>query len=175
MRDFISNTLLEKIPMARRSPFALAVIACGGLVLASCNMMGSSSKNTATSAARGVPFGAALSGRDEVPPANSRFATGEVQVSYDQASKSITWKVTFGGLTSAATAAHLHGPAAPGANAGVVVTLTPRNMFPIVSPLEGSATLTDEQAADLMAGKWYANIHTASNPNGEIRGQLLPK
>jgi hypothetical protein len=96
-------------------------------------------------------------------------------VNYDQASKTIIWKVTFSGLTGAATAAHLHGPAAPGANATVIVTLTPRNMFPITSPLEGSATLTDQQAADLMAGKWYANIHTVNNPNGEIRGQLLPK
>jgi hypothetical protein len=96
-------------------------------------------------------------------------------VSYDQVSKKITWKVAFGNLTSTATAAHLHGPATPGANAGVVVTLTPRNMFPVVSPLEGSATLTDQQAADLMAGKWYANVHTANNPTGEIRGQLLPK
>jgi hypothetical protein len=161
--------------MARQSPFAPAVIACAALALASCNMMGSSSKNAATTASKGSPFGATLSGRDEVPPANSRFATGEAQVSYDQSSKTIIWKVTFSGLTSAATAAHLHGPAAPGSNAGVVVTLTPRNMFPITSPLEGSATLTDQQAADLMAGKWYANIHTASNPNGEVRGQLLPK
>jgi hypothetical protein len=161
--------------MRRRSPFALATIACAALALASCNTMGSSSKATATNAAQGVPFGATLSGRDAVPPANSRFATGEAQVSYDQASKTITWKVTFAGLTSPATAAHLHGPAAPGAVAGVVVTLTPRNMFPIASPLEGSATLTDQQAADLTSGKWYANIHTTKNPNGEIRGQLLPK
>jgi hypothetical protein len=158
--------------MACRSPFAVATIACAALALASCNMMGSSRKNAAP---KGSPFGATLSGRDEVPPTNSRFASGDVQVSYDQASKTITWKATFGGLTSAATAAYLHGPAAPGANAGVVVTLTPRNMYPVVSPLEGSATLTDQQAADLVAGKWYANIHTANNPNGEIRGQLLPK
>ncbi len=161
--------------MAQRSPFALATIACAAIALAGCNMMGSSNKNAAASTARGVPLGATLSGRDEVPPANSRFATGEAQVNYDQASKTIIWKVTFSGLTGAATAAHLHGSAAPDANATVVVTLTPRNMFPITSPLEGSATLTDQQATDLMAGKWYANIHTANNPNGEIRGQLLPK
>ena len=40
------------------------------------------------------------------------------------------------------------------------------------SPVEGSATLTDAQAADLMAGKYYVNIHTAANPGGEIRGQV---
>jgi len=159
--------------MVRRSPFALVAVTC--VALGSCSMMGSSSKNTVTSAAKGIQFGATLSGRDEVPPTNSRAAAGEVQVSYDQARKAITWKVSFGNLTSTATAAHLHGPAMPGANAGVVVTLTPRNMYPVVSPLEGSATLTDQQAADLMAGRWYANIHTVNNPTGEIRGQLLPK
>ena len=37
----------------------------------------------------------------------------------------------------------------------------------------GTATLTDQQAADLMAGRWYANVHTAQNPTGEIRGQML--
>ncbi|OIQ70334.1 CHRD domain protein [mine drainage metagenome] len=40
------------------------------------------------------------------------------------------------------------------------------------SPAEGSATLTDAQAADLMAGKYYINVHTAANPTGEIRGQV---
>jgi hypothetical protein len=36
----------------------------------------------------------------------------------------------------------------------------------------GEATLTPEQVADLLAGKWYANIHTQANPGGEIRGQV---
>jgi hypothetical protein len=40
------------------------------------------------------------------------------------------------------------------------------------SPFEGEATLNDAQASDLMAGKWYINIHTAANKGGEIRGQV---
>ena len=43
----------------------------------------------------------------------------------------------------------------------------------MVSPLKGEATLTDAQAADLAAGKWYFNIHTAANKGGEIRGQVM--
>ena len=40
------------------------------------------------------------------------------------------------------------------------------------SPITGTATLTPAQAADLAAGKWYVNLHTAANPGGEIRGQV---
>jgi hypothetical protein len=71
-------------------------------------------------------------------------------------------------LSGPATAAHFHGPAEPGKNAGVKVPIPNAT----ASPTEGSATLTDEQAADLMAGKYYVNVHTAANPGGEIRGQV---
>jgi hypothetical protein len=43
----------------------------------------------------------------------------------------------------------------------------------VQSPIEGTATLTENQAADLLSGKWYANIHTAANPGGELRGQMM--
>jgi hypothetical protein len=41
-----------------------------------------------------------------------------------------------------------------------------------VSPIDGTATLTADQVKDLLAGKWYFNVHTAQNPGGEIRGQI---
>ncbi|MDB5484322.1 MAG: hypothetical protein JWR29_226, partial [Tardiphaga sp.] len=71
-------------------------------------------------------------------------------------------------LTGPATMAHFHGPAEAGKNASVAVPITPAT-----SPSEGSATLTDAQAADLMAGKYYINVHTEANKGGEIRGQVL--
>ena len=80
----------------------------------------------------------------------------------------MAWTVNYSGLTGPATGAHFHGPAAISENAGVVVPLTGS----LASPITGSATLTDAQAADLMAGKWYFNVHTAANPGGEIRGQV---
>jgi CHRD domain len=111
---------------------------------------------------------ATLDGKSEVP-ANTSAGTGTADIDYDAASKKLTWKVTYSGLSGPATAAHFHGPAAAGANAGVKVPIA----NPATSPVEGSATLTDEQAADLTAGKYYINIHTAANPGGEIRGQVM--
>ena len=113
----------------------------------------------------------ALSGANEVPPTTST-GKGEANVSYDKATKKLTYKLTYSGLTGDATAAHFHGPAAAGANAGVVI---PIGSGAPASPVEGSATLTDAQAADLLAGKWYVNVHTKANPGGEIRGQVVAK
>ena len=108
-----------------------------------------------------------LDGKSEVPP-NTSAGTGTADLDYDAASKKLSWKITYSGLSRPATAAHFHGPAAAGANAGVKVPIA----NPGTSPVEGSATLTDEQAADLTGGKYYINIHTAANPGGEIRGQV---
>jgi hypothetical protein len=109
-----------------------------------------------------------MTSAQEVPPNGSK-GTGAADFTYNTATKEITWSVTTSGLSANAVAAHIHGPAAPGSNAGVVVNLAPNGM---TNPLKGTATLTDAQAADLMAGKDYVNVHTAANPGGEIRGQI---
>jgi hypothetical protein len=110
---------------------------------------------------------ATLNGKSEVP-ANTSAATGNADIDYDAATKKLTWKLTYSGLSGPATAAHFHGPAETSKNAGVAVAIPNATS----SPAEGSATLTDAQAADLMAGKYYVNVHTAANPGGEIRGQV---
>jgi hypothetical protein len=112
-------------------------------------------------------FKAALKGADEVPP-NTTTGTGTVTVTYDPATKVLTWDGSYSGLSGPATAAHFHGPAEPGKNAGVAVAITPAT-----SPLKGTATLTDAQASDLEAGRWYVNVHTEANKGGELRGQLV--
>jgi hypothetical protein len=111
---------------------------------------------------------AALDSKSEVPP-NASTGTGTADIDYDAATKKLTWKLTYSGLSGPATAAHFHGPAESGKNAGVAVAIPNATS----SPAEGSATLTDAQAADLMAGKYYVNVHTAANPGGEIRGQVM--
>ena len=110
---------------------------------------------------------ATLDGKSEVPP-NTSAGTGTADIDYDPASKKLSWKLTYSGLSGPVTAAHFHGPAAAGANAGVKVPI-PNT----ASGSEGSATLNDEQAADLVGGKYYVNVHTAANPGGEIRGQVM--
>jgi hypothetical protein len=112
-------------------------------------------------------FKAPLTASDEVPPNQSK-ATGNIEATYDTATKKLSWKGSYSGLTGPETAAHFHGPAGPGKNAGVVVPVDAAK-----SPFEGSATLTEPQAADLTKGEWYFNVHTAENKGGEIRGQMV--
>jgi hypothetical protein len=107
-----------------------------------------------------------LTSASEVPP-NTSPGKGTADVTYDTTSKLLTWKVTYSGLTGPATMAHFHGPAEAGKNAAVVIPFRDA-----ASGAEGSATLTDAQAADLMAGKMYINVHTEANKGGEIRGQV---
>jgi hypothetical protein len=114
-----------------------------------------------------MAFKAKLDAASSVPPNDSK-GTGDAQVSYDTATKMLTWTVDFSALTGPATAAHFHGPAEPGKNAPVVILIANNP----TSPAKGSATLTDAQAADLMAGRWYVNVHTMEHRGGEIRGWL---
>jgi hypothetical protein len=100
---------------------------------------------------------------------NDSKGTGTAEVTYDTASKTLAWTINFDGLTGPSTMAHFHGPAAPGANAGVALMIGTNP----TSPAKGTATLTDAQAADLQGGRWYINIHTSANPRGEIRGQVV--
>jgi hypothetical protein len=104
-----------------------------------------------------------------VTPTNDSKGTGSAVVTFDPATKTLTWDIDFDGLTGPPTMAHFHGPAAPGANAGVALMIGANP----TSPAKGTATLTDAQAADLQAGRWYINIHTAANRGGEIRGQVV--
>lgn len=111
-------------------------------------------------------FTGTLSGAAEVPPV-AGSGNGSAQVTLDPASKQVTYKVTYSGLSGPAAAAHIHCGAAAGANAGVAVAFKDA-----ASPISGSAAMTDAQIADLEAGKCYVNVHTAANKGGELRAQL---
>jgi hypothetical protein len=104
----------------------------------------------------------------EVPP-NDSAATGTLEGTLDTDSKVLKYTVTYEGLTGPATGAHFHGPADATATAPPVVPV-PEDM--LASPIEGEATLTEDQIAEVQNHMWYFNIHTAQYPDGEIRGQL---
>ena len=113
-----------------------------------------------------VNLHAELKGSNEVPP-NTSSASGKAEAAFDTNTKVLTYTLTYTGLTGPALGAHFHGPSEAGKNAGIALPFKSAQ-----SPIQGTATLTEAQAADLLAGKWYANIHTAANPGGELRGQM---
>ena len=111
-------------------------------------------------------FQATLSGAQSVPM-TSTAATGTMTAQYQPDTMAMTYKVEYAGLTGPATGAHIHAPAGPGANAPVAIPFASP-----ASPIQGGITLTQAQADQITAGQAYVNIHTAANPNGEIRGQI---
>jgi hypothetical protein len=125
--------------------------------------------STAPAFAEMVNFTADLTGASEVPAVDTS-ATGKLEATLDTESKVFTWTINYEGLSGEATAAHFHGPAAEGANAGPVVPIEGE----LASPITGNVTLTDDQVTQLQGAQWYLNIHTAAHPDGEIRGQVEP-
>ncbi len=154
----MKKLFLNHLPRFATAGLAAGVVGAMGL-LAGCA--------TPNPQANLVAFTTQLRGANEVPP-NKSTGSGSVDAVYNKETRLLRWKANFTGLSGPATGAHFHGPAAIGANAPVALGWT----APIRSPLDGSATLTPAQAADLLDGRWYANIHTAANPAGELRGQM---
>ena len=113
-----------------------------------------------------VKLHANLSGSQEVPPKNTN-ATGTMNGTLDTATKKLTYDISYTGLSGPATMAHIHGPAAAGANAPILVPFQNAT-----SPIAGTMTVNNATEQAIMDGKAYVNVHTAANPGGEIRGQI---
>jgi CHRD domain len=119
-----------------------------------------------------ISFTVPLTGAEQNPPVETP-AKGSAAITYDPATRVVTWAITYSGLSAPATMAHFHGPAEKGKNAPVLIWLSTKGT-PAASPFKGEATLTPEQAQQFTAGEWYVNVHTQEHPGGEIRGQVLP-
>jgi CHRD domain len=119
-----------------------------------------------------VSFTVDLTGAAQVPAVQTG-GSGKADLTFDAATRVVTWTITYSGLSGPATMAHFHGPAAAAANAAVVIWLTQKGGA-VDSPIKGEATLTPEQATQFAAGQWYINVHTKDHPGGEIRGQATP-
>lgn len=113
-----------------------------------------------------------LTGAQEAP-SNTSTATGFGRVTLNAARTQITVSVYYTGLGSNVVGGHVHGPAAAGANAPILFNLSPTTGVAAGSVVGATFSITPAQAADLVNGLHYLNIHTTGFTGGEIRGQLL--
>ncbi|MHB8469739.1 MAG: CHRD domain-containing protein [Gaiellaceae bacterium] len=138
------------------SLFAAAAIAA--LALAALSAAGT----------RGVMgVSAKLTAAEEVPKQAVKDTKATGSFAGRLSGSTLTWRLTFSGLTGAATAAHIH-VGGMGKAGNVVIALC----GPCKSGVKGTAKLTKAVAKDLTKHLLYVNVHTAKNPAGEIRGQL---
>ncbi|HET6602706.1 MAG TPA: CHRD domain-containing protein [Xanthomonadaceae bacterium] len=111
-----------------------------------------------------------LDGGEEVPP-NASLATGFAVLTLEQGATNIRISYRYEGIASGVTGGHIHGPAAAGANAGILFNLAPP-ADTAAQVLDLSFPIDAAQLQDLRDGLWYVNLHSTSFPGGEIRGQL---
>jgi len=158
----------------KRITLVRSALATGALfALAGCSHMHMHDEGSAGgSMAMTQTYVATLTAGEEVPPAAESQGRGTAEVTIDLKTYDVTYKVSWSGLTGPATMGHIHGPAEPGKNAGVVV---PFANVAGASSAEGKGKLDATKYGDLAAGFYYVNIHTAKYPGGEIRGQLKRK
>jgi hypothetical protein len=123
----------------------------------------------AFAAPKGMGWSAKLDAMQEIPHQVVKAPNGKGSFNATLTGNTLKWKLTFSGLTGQATAAHIH-MGAMGKAGGVVVALC----GPCKSGVSGSAKLSKMLETAATKHKLYVNVHTAKNPNGEIRGQVTP-
>jgi len=118
-------------------------------------------------------FNGVLQGSQE-NPANASPGTGAVSLTVDSVTR--IWSLTgnFSGLNGNTTAAHIHGPAAPGVNAAVLTSLTP-TLGVTFGSISGAGTFSVSNYNSLVSELLYVNLHTSSFGGGELRAQLIPE
>jgi hypothetical protein len=114
-----------------------------------------------------VSLGATLDGAHEVPP-NASAAGGYLTAHYSTVTHILKWRLVVNALSTPITRAAFHEPDATGTERAIVSLNLPFDGTMHV----GGATLTEQQAADLLAGRWSIDVQTEKFPAGEIRGQV---
>ncbi|MGZ8543752.1 MAG: CHRD domain-containing protein [Flavisolibacter sp.] len=121
----------------------------------------------------------------QVVPASSSAAQGSIQGTYNPKTKTFNYQVRWSGLSGNISSMHIHGIADKGF---IAIPVAPLSAYPngIVQTITGYSSGTTGlftgslfvdgtvvKLHDLLAGKFYIDIHTAAHPNGEIRGQIM--
>lgn len=116
-----------------------------------------------------------LSGAQEVPAVNTS-GTGTAEISYDPAMKMITYKITWqlGSASATTTNMHFHGSdtGSDTVSSGVALAITGFSTGNSGTLNGVTVALTSVQEAQLLAGKWYVNIHSSTYGSGELRGNI---
>jgi hypothetical protein len=116
-----------------------------------------------------MTMSASLDGAQEVPP-NASPAKGSAFCKVDTQINRLTFALSFDGITSPQTAAHIHGPANFGEINGVKFDLP----VGAGNHLVGIWDYPESDEADILGGLMYFNVHSNAIQTGEIRGQILP-
>jgi hypothetical protein len=121
-----------------------------------------------------VPLTAWMSGLMERPTRLTNDASGAGIFSLE--GTTLTFSIKYKGLSGTATAAHIHGPSPASGAVGVLINLAPYNggAFGTSGTLSGRIQVTPAQRDMILSGLTYANVHTAVNAGGELRGQIAP-
>jgi hypothetical protein len=118
-------------------------------------------------AGRTTVWTAALSSGQEVPKQVVKDAAAHGLFKGTLSGSKLKWKLTFAKLTGPAKLAHIH-KGAKGTSGPIVVTLC----APCKNGQSGTSTISAALMKAFKKHLLYVNVHTAKNPNGEIRGQL---
>ena len=143
---------------------SLAAVAVAPILLAACSFYMAEPRVERTD------LRATLSAAAVVPPTASA-ATGYFEGVYKPSTRVLEYRLNIVGLSGPTSGGALHGPAAPGETAPAV---SPINIPIYDYTIRDGATLTEAQAAELLAGRWYVSVSTLQYPGGEIRGQIVP-
>jgi hypothetical protein len=151
--------------MMRKYFFQTLMLFCATAVLVSCDKDDDNDKDDR------YTLSGPASGTQERPNPVTTSATGNISGTYNQETNILDYTISWNNLSVAPFAMHFHGPAGPEEVAPPVVTIA---NFPVAvtGTVSDKDTLTAEQETQLLTGKWYYNIHTTTNPGGEIRGQI---
>lgn len=119
-----------------------------------------------------INYNFTMDGAQETPPVATP-GTGTCLMTLDDITGDYDLMCTFSGLIGTANNAHIHGPAAPGVPAGVLVGLS---FTPATSgTITGMGTLSATHLQHVLDGLTYVNLHSTFRPGGEIRGQIVPE